>query len=289
MLAEFFHALVSHAERRVKEVVVDKSPDHTEHRMFVDGVAKGESYTIPHNPPKKSHIFDTLEGFTSYLNSEHCDYEDDGRALHEGKHIVFVGGEYVTANLSYSSNAVHAAALSLFIAEEFEALMKLREGVNQKDLWRALVTDLANAFPAQLRLAISNLDLKATEERQAEIKDSGLQEEGEKRYATITYPSLKTGEVEEKKTLDLEWTYTGRFRECFKQEISVPVRIEIEIQNGAPFFTFHCIGLPTIMRNYREALAAHIRNELSDGRYTVHEGVEVPGETSPEAPKGFLY
>ncbi|KKM71911.1 hypothetical protein LCGC14_1425830 [marine sediment metagenome] len=291
MLAEFFDKLVSHAQAQAREVTVDKSPDHTTHQMFLDGQPVDKAkYKIASFPPKKSHIFDTLEGFTSYLNSEHCEVTKGDPVVPGRKHIVFVGGEYVTANLSYSSNVVHAAALSLFIAEEFEALMKLKEGVGQKDLWRLLVTDLSNSFGGpQLRLAISSLDLKRSEEQQVEIADMGLEEEGGKRIAQLTYPSLKTGETEEQRTLQLDWTFTGRFRECYSQEITVPIRIEITIQHGAPLFTFHCIGLPTIIRAYREALATHIRNEINGDRYTVHEGVEVPDATSPAAHKGFSY
>lgn len=289
MLAELFDKLVEHAKARAWETCIDQSSDHKTYQMFVDGLSTGESWTVPRPPPKKTHVFDTLEGFTSYLNSDHCNCEGDARVLHKGRHIVFVGGEYVTANMSYSSNDVHAAALSLFIAEEFEALMRLREGVNQKDLWRLLVTDLASSFPMQLRLAISALDLKRTEEQQVEITETGLEEEGGKRMVTLTYPSLKTGETQESRTLSLDWTYVGRFRECYSYEISVPVRIEIEIDHGAPLFKFHCIGLPTIMRNYRESLAQYIRNDLGGDRFTVHEGVEVPQDTSPAAHKGYSY
>lgn len=290
MLAELFDRLVQHTKQRVMVLCIDETPDTVEKAVLVDGSVVGDSFTVRNMPPKKSHIFDTLQGFTSYLNSEHCEVTTGDPVVPGRKHIVFVGGEYVTANLSYSSNEVHAAALSLFIAEEFEALMKLREGVGQKELWRVLVTDLADSFGGpQLRLAISNLDLKHTEERQVEISDMGLEEEGGKRYAQLTYPSLTTGETEEQKTVALDWTYTGRFRECYDYQITVPVRIEVTIEDKAPLFTFHCIGLPTIIRQYREALATHIRNELSDDRYTVHEGVEVPGETSPAAHKGYTY
>lgn len=284
MLAELFGAIVRHAESRVRIVTVEESPNQKTNQVLVDGNKVGDAFVIEAMPPKHVHQFGTLEGFMSYLNSEHAEPENDET------HIIFVGGDFVTANMSYRSNIVHEASLPLHVSEEFNALMELTKGVSQKELWRALVTDLADSFPISLRLAISNLAMTNTEGRQVQISDVGLSEESAQRKATIIFPSQKAGETDTTKELDLDWSFVGRFRECFDHVIKVPIRIELSVEQGeAPIFTFHPLGLPTIMREYRHVLVAHIIEGVDSTRFTVHEGIETSGQTAPGAHKGYSY
>ena len=294
MLRDFLDRLIQLGHDRVQITTVDDSPDARVKQVLVDGVKRGDRYIEHRLPPKKTHSFDTLVGLTSYLNSDHCTFAQGDKDIRGQKHIVFVGGEFVTANLSYSSNCVQAAYLNLDLAEEFLALLKLGNGVGQKTLWRLLVTHLSGCFSDALLLAISDLSLTATEESAATIEELGGGEESSSRRAEITFPSRKTGDTETKKTIEVDWVYTGRYRECFQQQIVVRVRLEIAIENGSPRFYFHPMGLPTIMREYREALADHLRNELKAERYTIHEGTEVPDPDSQSEPplgqdKGFTY
>ncbi len=291
MLAELFDRLVQHAESRVRIVTIQESPDKKSNRVFVDGVQTGEDYTKVAMPPKHVHQFDTLEGFMSYLNSEHATPRSpDITQVRPGKHIIFVGGEFATANMSYQSNVVHEASLPLHISEEFDALQKLTQGVTQKELWRALVTDLADSFPVSLRLAISNLAMTNTEGRQVQISDVGLSDESAQRKAVITFQSQKAGETAMTKELVLDWTFVGRYRECFDHKITVPIRMTLSIEDGeGPIFTFHPLGLPTIMRQYRHDLVAHIVKGINSEWYTVHEGIETSGYTAPAVHKGFKY
>lgn len=284
MLAELFDRIVRHAESRVRVVTIQESPDERTDRVLVDGVATGIDFVHDAMPPKHSHQFDTLQGFISYLNSDHAAPEL------EETHIVFVGGEFATANMAYDSNYVHEASLPLHVSEEFDALQELTKGVSQKELWRALVTDLADSFPVSLRLAISNLAMTNTEGQQVKISDVGLSEESAQRKAVIIFPSQKAGETDTTKELDLDWTFVGRYRECFDHTIAVPIRIELMVEQGEPpMFIFHPLGLPTILRKYRQDLVEHLTAELDRERFTVHEGIETSGHTAPSVHKGFTY
>ena len=126
-----------------------------------------------------------------------------------------------------------------------------------------------------------------TEGRQVQISDIGLRGESAQRKAVITFPSQKAGETDTKKELDLDWNFVGRYRECFDHKIDVPVRIEVSIEDGeAPIFTFHPLGLPTIMIQYRHDLVDHLAGGIQSDWFTVHEWYVTLGFVAPTALQG---
>jgi hypothetical protein len=224
-------------------------------------VINGGVKTIQKLGPARAHTFTSLEGFIDYLNSVRSG---------DGSGIIFVGADKVLAHLDYMAIVNQTASLPLAKSEEFTALAGLFSGVNQKDLWRALLTKLDGCLPLELLLQISNLNIKVTGESALAVERVGLESKREAQSIRVTCDDAK-GKGSQTADIGVNWTWKGRIWEAFDQEFEIELTMEIDTKNGL-VFRFHPKRLEKVMRAARLALVAQIKGQVTADRFTVHEG-----------------
>lgn len=218
--------------------------------------------------------FGSMEGMISYLAAH----------TEEVYGALFVGEDRIVADMAHGplgQNNPRIAVLPLFPSEEFTALGGLFSGVNQRQLWRRLISDLHGCLPPSLLLAISQMKVKASAEQQSHIEISGVGSEKNAASVAISYAGAKGTETVE---IGLDWTYRGRVYDCMDQHYEIPLRLEVSVENGKEvLFRFHPRQLQRLMRQVRADIVAKLTG--IDG-FTVHEAeyAPPPREQSEPAP-----
>lgn len=249
--------------------VVDEDDDRRLVIVNTRHEAKVESF--PRMPNGFAHRFYSLEGFLDFLDGEDCE---------GAKGIVFVGPDVVHADLYYGSKVGRSATLEMKLAEEFVALKRIlfrlpvegeRNGWNtSKDLWRLLISDLDGCFDPALELSVANLELSADSVSSVSIGDLGEVDESQSSKITLVSSGAGADGGSVKKTINKEWTWTGRIMESFDTKFEIGLRLEVDTKGC--LFTFHPRGLEAVLRGYRSALVEHIdKSVMEKGRFTVYE------------------
>lgn len=217
---------------------------------------------------ERSHNFVTLEGFADYLNSTHAK-DDNG--------IIFVGPDRVFADLIYGlgdderkSVETHTLNLALGESEEFKALRRFFSPINQRDLWKLLITKLDGCIDPKLLLAIGSIRVAAAQEAKAEIDFSGLSSGAKSASVKVNFTTKEGSQASG--PIRVDWTFTGRIWESFANPYVIPLRLELEETDKGIVFTFHPRSLESVLRQARADLVAEISSKVPADRFTVHEG-----------------
>ena len=232
------------------------------HKLIVYGagvkpeIRQFEKVAVPRN-----HTFKSLDGFVDYLNSSHC-AEDKG--------VLFVGDRAVEANLAYGTYSQQRISLPLDFSEEFEALISIMRGVEQKGLWRALVSTLKGCIDASLLLAVSQVRVSGTTEKDCKVDITGVQNGTARDAFSVTFQERKDGATTTRE-IPVDWAWKGRIWECFDSEYEIKLRLEIEATENGLRFLFHPERLKRLMRESRLDLVRSIAAKVPD-QFTVHEG-----------------
>ena len=229
----------------------------------------GEIKRIEKPIERRYHAFYTLDGFLSYLQSARSNPIDRiGQPAPNG--IIFVEQEKVVADLDYLSEVPQRAVLPLEPSEEFMALMALANGVSQKQLWRLLVTKLADHLPVDLLMQISNITIKKESAEDLEISHGGLGQRGAADKIRISCAGKKVGDSQIT-DLDTAWVWSGRLWEAISVEVQISLTLEVEADRELRFI-FHPRQLVGMQRQSLLAIAKKLERELKGDRFTVHEG-----------------
>lgn len=235
---------------------------HYRHMLFKDGAGETVVKAFDKKVPERLHRFLTLEGFLSYLNSEHT----------EGtKSPIFVGEKSVCVPLRYRDVVQEIVTLNLVDSEEWVALMELQHGVLQKTLWRSLVTKLAGCVDPTLLMTIGALALTRKQGEGAIIDPFGITSTNAASETVVTFPATG-GAGEQKRSIANEWTFRVRRWECFPSLYAVTTTLEMSTDGGDIRFTFHPRRLKQVEQVGRADLVAEITKTADVTRYTVHEG-----------------
>lgn len=221
---------------------------------------------IQHVPKPKAlrgHHFTTTQGYIDYLKSDRAG---------EGKAVVFVDASEVRAELDYMSELRQTATLKLAESEEFIALRALISGVNQKTLWRLMLTKLAGCIDVSLMLQTANLNIKATSDSDIQIQATGLENKNQSAQVTVTWTDPKT-KGSHSAQVRTDWIWSGRIWQAFDMVFDIALTMEIDTDSGIKFI-FHPNRLDNALEKARLALVDKIKGDLAgkDSRYTVHEG-----------------
>ncbi len=184
--------------------------------------------------------------------------------------VVFVDERQVVADLDYEGRIEDAVVLALKGSEEYVGLQKLCGGLDQKALWRLLVTDLYGCVPSNLAMAVGGIKLKAKGEETIEINALGLVDGSGRSGIEVSFRDGQTGEHTAQ--LPCEVTWKGRIWECWEREFEVVLRLEVTNEQGLRF-TFHPRRLESVLQMARLELVGELRERLGDGAQ-VFEGRE---------------
>lgn len=254
-------------EQLDKDKTVELHEDHRENHYLVrtnknDG---WKQVVIPKVAAPANHQFTSLEGFISYLNSDRCKPE---------RGIIFVGERSVSARLRYQDVNADTAVLNLEHSEEFKALLRLTQGVSQKDLWRLLNTHLFASLPLELLIQISNIKLAGNKDKDVQISDVGQVSVSGTDALRVVWSDPKANEGTRTTDICKSWCWQGRIWGAFSKRFQVSLVLEIDAESVK--FTFHAQQLETVMRSARLELVTELTNGLQahddKARFTVHEG-----------------
>lgn len=211
-------------------------------------------------PLVHQHKFRTVMGLTDYIAAHPVD---------DAPGILFVGDDKVYADCAYGSREGAQCVLRLEPSEEYQALEKLMEGVGQKELWRALISDLDGCFDTTLLLQVSNLEFADDSKATVKIDAAGLGDATARACFRVT----TTGEGgPSSATLTLDWTWRGRIWRCFEDQADIALRLELmKKKDGGLVFIFHPKRLSEVVDNHRQRLVERIKAAAPE-RFTVHEG-----------------
>jgi hypothetical protein len=234
----------------------------------------------------RAHSFRSLPGFLEYLNSVYCatirvhpapNNTDEGaegamNTIEVPAHgVLFVGVSRVVADLAYGQLPNQYAFLDLAFSEEYQALMRLFNGVSQRELWRLLITSLDGCIDRGLLLSIGQIAIAPAGNNTIRIDDVGVVDQSVREALDITWGAGAKGD--KTATIQTQWTWTGRIFECFALTASIRLRLEVQTSEKGIQFLFHPQRLETVLRDTRESLVADIRSSLPK-HISVYEGVE---------------
>lgn len=205
-------------------------------------------------PPKRKHLFYTIDSFCNFLKSPYI--EGQGK---EG--IVFVNNEQVLAELDYRHCPQELALLPLSRAPEYTALEKLINGVTQKQLWRLLVTDLHDCFSPQLLLAIGGIKISTQNLAQTVVNELGVMKNEISNDITIQFSDGKSIQTT---TIEKEWTWTGAIYEGSNVTIEIQCRLELFVseEKKCIVFQFHPYQLERRKQEFLTRFTAELRQNL---------------------------
>lgn len=224
-----------------------------------------EMVTILNKDPRQCHEFTTVRELLRFMAGRECSDRTMG--------AVFVGKDRIEAVGEYGAISPDTATVKLVLSEEMDALIQCISGILQRNLWRLLITDLADAFPDSLRLAISSLSSCASSGSSATIDQTGMVSGDSRNAVTVGWLDAKS---EKHQTIPVDWVWSGRLWHAHDAVTQIPIRLEIEAREKGITFILHPRGLKTIMRDARTALVDHIRDQVESmgiaERFTVYEG-----------------
>lgn len=241
--------------------------DHAQKHLLVRTNPKDgwKPHVIQKVAEPAEHVFTSLEGYLSYLNSDRCAPE---------RGIIFVGQDSVAARLKYQNVADDMATLKLEHSEEFKGLIRLMGGVSHKDLWRLLNTHLFAALPIDLLLQVSNIKVAGKRDADIQISDVGQVDTKKGDSLRVVWSDPKADGGSRIAEIGKNWVWEGRIWGAFTKTFRVCLVLEIDAENVK--FTFHAQQLETIMRNARlelvKELTEGVAKHADTARFTVHEG-----------------
>ena len=212
-------------------------------------------------PVAYGHGFKTLQGLCDYMES----HKVDG-----AQGIAFVGDKVIKADCAYGSHSGAKCNLQMDHSEEYEALVKLFEGVSQKELWRILVTELHGCVEPELLLMIGGLEIAGGDKFQVRIDHTGLSEStGSSAFVVNT---LAADGSPSQARIKCDWSWTGRVWKCFPEQCRIDLRLElVKLKDGGVAFVFHPRRLSEVMDAHRAALVDALKGMVPEN-VTVHEG-----------------
>lgn len=150
------------------------------------------------------------------------------------------------------------------------ALGKLMEGVDQRQLWELLVTDLRDAMGEGLLLTIQNIAISEDAADHVKISSVGLADASGHRAIRIQSAAdggAKHADIPE------NWQWSGAlFKCCDEFQVTIELRLVVSKQNnGALQFRFVPIAMHKAERETRDMLARALREQLPK-QYTIFSG-----------------
>lgn len=263
MIKDAINLLIDKGSKEQKFIKVHDDGDSVQMLVLEDGKYHLKMFEKP--AVKRGHLFASLDSFIEYLNGPKC--EKGG--------VCFVSNDEVVAELNYNSHVSVRVLLTLKESPEFTALKLLSKGVNQKDLWRALVTDLKGNFPDELELAVGNAKAVQKTESQVEINDFGLVKGETSDSITVTFMRAGGNEMETV-VLKKEWSWIGRLWEAVPVDIvkaEFLTRLELSAEGGLIKYTFHIPEEDTVKLQAKEDLTAHLRKKIN-GKFEIYVGTQ---------------
>ncbi len=209
-----------------------------------------------------NHKFGSLSGLLSFVNSAHC-------ADRTG--VIWVNRNGITVHPSYETNRSDRLALPATFSDAWNALQQLTHSIGQRNLWRLLVTDLAEAMPptGALLALIQNIKIKSASADEVTIGASGETSQAGASSLMVTYPG-KTGASAEAR-IDVNWLWKGRIWDTFEKEYEVNLRLELVTGPEGLTFTFHPRSIQDVLRQMRLDIVEQVQAKLPK-HFTVYEG-----------------
>jgi hypothetical protein len=210
---------------------------------------------------RQVHSFGSLEGLLAFVNSAHCGWPG----------VIMVNEKGIFVDPSYETNRDDRLTMPATFSDAYKALGKLAQGIGQRNLWRLLVTDLAEAIrPAGKLLSfIQGVNIRAESKNEVTISAAGETDQSGGSVLTVTYPGKGGASAEAR--IDVEWTWRGRIWDTFAKEYEIPLRLEIVPGSEGVLFTFHPRCLSDVLRRMRLDLVAEIAEKIPK-HYSVYEG-----------------
>jgi hypothetical protein len=184
-----------------------------------------------------------------------------------GEGRVWVNSKAIRADLAYGKHTTRVERMPLNLAEERDALEELMRGVNQRDLWELLATDLHGCLPPTLMLAVGSLKVSVKREENRDIEVTGVSSGGETRAIRIRYGTAKGDQETE---IPGEWTWCGRWYQGWDKVYEVPLRLIIDTEDGLRF-RFVPRRICAVQDQVLEDLVQHL-DENTDDAVTVVAG-----------------
>lgn len=254
MLEQLYNRIRRDA-RPFRKLLTRVSADETRVRLFhEDTVVNDEIVKAPR--PAHRHVFHSLEATKTWL-------ADLGRQkVGDLPARVFVGEQNVNVEAAYHSNEVVSGLVPLIHADEYRALQDSFRWQTQKDLWRLLSTRLSRNIGAPLRLQLSKIKVSDSRTGEVRINELGIAEGQGKNSIEITTPG-GVGLPEHTTKFQVEWQYTGRVYECYKQEIRLDLILEADYLEGRLKFRFAPVNQETVLREYRDEFVDFVEETLT--------------------------
>lgn len=217
--------------------------------LVASGDGKSEIKSYAKDRPVEKHQFHTLEGLVDYLR----DVQDI-----EERTVIFVGKAAVRADLAYKSTQfADEAVIALRDSPEYAAFKALTQGVDQKELWRLLSTDLYGCVDPSLLMAISTLKKMVKSKDEIRIDPTGVVS-----HEGGLFHEIVCGEACQ--PVALAWTFSLPIFECFPgHRATIETRLEIDTDGGIEF-TFHPRQLERVLAEERLALVACLRERIAE-------------------------
>ena len=201
--------------------------------------------------PGRSHALHSLASLVDYVTGPFCD---------ASKTTVFVSREKLYGDCRYGTDETQRLTMPLALSPEYVALQKLFAGVGQKDLWRLLVTDLAQALDPGLVLAIGSLE-RATKGSDVGTVDAttGLVS-GSREFAV----SVVSKGVSQEVKLQPNYLFSGPLVTAIEGKYEIGLRLDMDSTDRGLVFRFHPIGLDRVWQSLLEDMAGMIRDQVPE-------------------------
>lgn len=243
--------------------VLEVGEDGARVTKLVVGPGIAETLEFPLPEPKRQHRFATVEGFLSYLNSEHCVGPQWGKKEMPGRTgVVFAGPSMAEADLAYGE-AVPESQRALLPYEPtpaHRALSALRTEKPVKEVWRILRTGCFEAFPSDLAAQVAMLRVMTQGKQQIVLDATGLGSKEKQSACRVTVGNSEN-------VFHTDWSWTGSLWQCFEYPVEVAVRIELVESDKGLHLVFHLLDMEfavlatqrALVEAISEGLPAHFR------------------------------
>lgn len=245
---EFVAGLVRNEQRF--EVVVDGWDTH-EITYVEDGKRLFHSLPKPARP--LLHDMETLESFIDFLL---------GPTVSDGLNTaVFLSLDRAEAVLDYGAQRPRSVIFGLSSSEEWMAMERLHQGVNQFDLWELLTTVLHGCISGSLLLQISGIRMCKNSEHNIRINPMGVTEERVGRAVSVAYVGKKGEETAE---INLDWEWEGPLWKGIPEVYAqIPLRLSVREEHDELKFKLFPRDLNRIIDKKLVEVAEILRGALS--------------------------
>ena len=213
------------------------------------GFIELKTYSKPRNTEV---AFGTLDGFIEY-----CRRVDVRGEIAD----IFIGENYVMADLDRNLPGKHIAACVLNKTTEYSSLITLENGVSQKKLWELLVQNLYSCFPESLLGYIGSIQSISKDDMKVTIDNTGLMSAAGAKSVSINFAG--DGDAQNA-TLPIEWVWTGRVYESFDSSTEFNVRLVLSKTDNGLVFKFLIRDHVKVLNNTHAAMVEYISDSLKD-------------------------